>query len=33
MVWHTAIATLKRNQKANLIAFPWIFTFGIHTLN
>lgn len=27
-MWHTAIATLKRNQKANLRAFPWTFTFG-----
>jgi ABC-2 type transport system permease protein len=28
MVWHTAIATLKRNQKTYLRAFPWTFTFG-----
>lgn len=27
-MWHTAIATLVRNQRANLRAFPWTFTFG-----
>lgn len=27
-MWHTAIATFERNQKANLRAFPWTFTFG-----
>ncbi|AWV34181.1 ABC transporter permease [Paenibacillus sp. FSL H7-0716] len=27
-MWHIAIATLKRNQKSNLRAFPWTFTFG-----
>lgn len=27
-MWHTAIATAVRNQRANLRAFPWNFTFG-----
>ncbi|WNS44931.1 ABC transporter permease [Paenibacillus sp. MMS20-IR301] len=27
-MWHTAIATALRNQRANLRAFPWSFTLG-----
>lgn len=27
-MWHTAIATLVRNQRSNLRAFPWSFTLG-----
>ncbi|GGF64440.1 ABC transporter [Paenibacillus albidus] len=27
-MWNTAIATLIRNQKANLRAYPWTFTLG-----
>ncbi|AKG35111.1 ABC transporter permease [Paenibacillus durus] len=27
-MWHTALATLVRNQRSNLRAYPWTFTFG-----
>lgn len=27
-MWHTAIATAVRNQRSNLRAYPWTFTFG-----
>ncbi|QWU14081.1 ABC-2 type transport system permease protein [Paenibacillus sophorae] len=27
-MWHTAFATLVRNQRSNLRAYPWTFTFG-----
>lgn len=27
-MWHTAIATLVRNQRANRRAYPWTFTLG-----
>ncbi|MBY9081990.1 ABC transporter permease [Paenibacillus sp. HN-1] len=27
-MWHTAMATLLRNQRSNLRAYPWTFTLG-----
>lgn len=27
-MWHTAVATLVRNQRSNLRAYPWTFTLG-----